>query len=363
MTIGEMHQWFRQTAQEMGMQNVRAILPEQIDMLINTSIKDTIDEVVNRHIGTTNDRVITDNSKLANINALRTLYKVVTIGVKDDNTIDTYANKPYVFGSEELDNSLYFVDFSIRYGVASRAAFEVAYESITTGDEYLAVGSSGANAAFNSYAGSSTESAYNKLATFITGNGGTVKTPAPTKAGSTATLEEAQNARVAALAIAEEAETLYATLPGITRWFPIRVIDDAYLADVLNDWVLAPRMRTPAMVVYAKDNDNVNSQFELYVGENLGDAMASIISTTRMVQIRCSYIKKPNEVHYLSDVGGVNVDCDLPEQLQIPMLKHAVDLYRVSIQGNLFANQENARANQQELARNEQRPVNEGYQS
>ena len=81
MTIAEMHVWFRQYATQMGMQNVRAILPEQIDTLINTSIKDTIDEVVNRNVGTTNDRIITDNAKLANINALRTLYTVKTYTV------------------------------------------------------------------------------------------------------------------------------------------------------------------------------------------------------------------------------------------------------------------------------------------
>ena len=78
MTISEMHVWFRQYAQQMGMQNVRAILPEQIDNLINTAIKDTVDEVINKSVGTTNDRVITDNAKLANVNALRTLYRVKT---------------------------------------------------------------------------------------------------------------------------------------------------------------------------------------------------------------------------------------------------------------------------------------------
>ena len=72
MDLNEMHVWFRQYAQQMGMQNVRAILPEQIDTLINTSIKDTIDEVVRANVGTTNDRVITDNAKLASVNALRT---------------------------------------------------------------------------------------------------------------------------------------------------------------------------------------------------------------------------------------------------------------------------------------------------
>lgn len=361
MTIGEMHNWFRQYAQQMGMQNVRAILPEQIDTLINTSIKDTIDEVINRNIGTTNDRVITDNSKLANINALRTLYKVVTVGVKDGNTINNFVNKPYVFSSEELDNSLYFVDFSIRYGTENRNPFTTGYYYMSKGDDAYAAGNW--DDAFVHYTNPGSPGACVTFTSYITDHGAAPKTAIPTKAGSKATQAEATAAKQASRILSAQAEDIYAGLSGITRWFPIRVIDDAYLADILNDWVLAPRMRTPAMVVYSKDNDNENSQFELYVGENVGEAMEAITSNTRMAQIRCSYIKKPNEVHYLSDVGGVNVDSDLPEQLQIPMLKHAVDLYRVSIQGNLFANQENARANQQELARSEQRPVNEGYQS
>ena len=92
MTIAEMHVWFRQYAQQMGMQNVRAILPEQIDNLINTSTKDTIDEVVNRNVGTTNDRVITDNAKLANINALRTLFRVKIVDVNSKSI--TVSSRP-----------------------------------------------------------------------------------------------------------------------------------------------------------------------------------------------------------------------------------------------------------------------------
>ena len=270
-----MHVWFRQYAQQMGMQNVRAILPEQIDNLINTSIKDTIDEVINKSVGTTNDRVITDNAKLANINALRTLYRVKTYTPSEaSSTINTYANSPYSVSSKTIfssENVLYYVDFSIKYDL-----------------------------------GDSRES----------------------------------------------------------RLFPIRIIDDSYLADVLNDWVLAPRMRTPVMVVYKDDTSSAgdtDSKFEIYIGDN--DSIPSIASTAKIKSIRCSYIKAPKKVAYLSDVGGTNVDCDLPEQLQIPMLKHAVDLYRVSINGSLYSNQQNAQQNQQEIARNNARPDNEGYQS
>ena len=275
MTISEMHVWFRQYAQQMGMQNVRAILPEQIDNLINTAIKDTVDEVINKSVGTTNDRVITDNAKLANINALRTLYRVKTYTPSTDTrTIDTYANIPYSISSKTVfskEDVLYYVDFSIKYDL-----------------------------------GNSRES----------------------------------------------------------RLFPIRIIDDSYLADVLNDWILAPRMRTPVMVVYKDDSSNAgdtDSVFDIYVGDNY--SLSNIASKAKIKSIRCSYIKAPKKVAYLSDVGGTNVDCDLPEQLQIPMLKHAVDLYRVSINGSLYANQQNAQQNQQELVRNNARPDNDGYQS
>ena len=77
MNIADMHIMFRQLAQQMGMQNVRVILPEQIDLLLNTAIVDVVNEIIKRNIAGTNDRVITDNSKIGQINALSTLYKDV----------------------------------------------------------------------------------------------------------------------------------------------------------------------------------------------------------------------------------------------------------------------------------------------
>ena len=278
MTLSEMHAWFRQYAQQMGMQNVRAILPEQIDTLINTSTKDTIDEIINRNVGTTNDRVITDNAKLANINALRTLYKVKEYTVPSSPSVANYKTLPLILESTTVlgtnNKALYFVDFSVRY----------------------------------------------------------VK-------GSTT-----------------------------TRWFPIRIIDDAYLADVLNDWVLSPRLRTPVMVIYSNPSvggDTVidNSRLEIYFGENDSEGINALTSSLTISEIRMSYIKQPNKVTYVNDIGGSNVESDLPDQLQIPMLKHAVDLYRASIQGSLFASQQQGQEQQRENVRNNARPDNEGYQS
>lgn len=336
MNIPEMHVWFRQYAQQMGMQNVRAILPEQIDTLLNTSIKDIVDEVVNRNVGTTNDRIITDNVKLANINALRTLYKVKTVTIGDTSPVSSYSNKAFNFNSEAIGETLYYVDFSIRYSDNLRVTSGAAtIDALRTA---LSTAKSNYDEALEAYNEDKTDE----------------------------DKQSALNSAKIALdtALKNLAEGIEDT--GLTRWFPIRIIDDSYLADVLNDWVLAPRMRTPAMVVYAKEDSNVHSEFEVYVGENDSDSMAFVANNKYIAQIRCSYIKKPNTVKYVSDITGNisdNINSDLPEQLQIPMLKHAVDLYRASIQGSLFAQQQNNQTNQQEVARNNARPDNEGYQS
>lgn len=354
MTISEMHVWFRQYAQQMGMQNVRAILPEQIDNLINTSIKDTIDEVINKSVGTTNDKIITDNSKLASINALRTLYKVKTIFWHEDKNIADYGNTPCTINSKDINNDiLYYVDFSIRYTepLPDPADFNIEnIQYITLQLPYESVYKN--NLIYYSY-----------LLNMIRQGKGNDENPYKDNhpLSMFGTVQEAFNALIPRLDM---------QIRGMktTKWFPIRIIDDSYLADVLNDWVLSPRLRSPVMVIYATDYDISPSStgatsFEIYLGENDSDSLKNIISNKYIAQLRCSYIKKPAEVQYLSDVGGDNINCDLPEQLQIPMLKHAVDLYRISVQGSLYANQQNAQQANNENVRNNARPENEGYQS
>ena len=117
MKIAQMHIWFREHAQMMGMQNNRAILPEQIDNLINTSSMDVVSEIVNQNVGITSENVIANNGKLATINSLRTLYKVGS-KVFDGNRISAYAepSDPFTFRTEDLDiDALYYSDFAIRY--------------------------------------------------------------------------------------------------------------------------------------------------------------------------------------------------------------------------------------------------------
>ncbi len=114
-----MHIWFRMYAQQMGMQNVRGILPEQIDLCINTSISDITSELVRDSISFKKDKEAT-NPKLYQINNLRNLYKVEekslstkgASGSEDKITYDSSVNKVTV----PLDSTIFYVlDFSIRY--------------------------------------------------------------------------------------------------------------------------------------------------------------------------------------------------------------------------------------------------------
>ena len=282
MTIADMHIAFRQYAQQMGMQNVRAILPEQIDILLNQSITDTVNQLIRENIGITNDRVVTDNSKIGQINAFRTLYDVkevtITIG-----TNFTYAAANRLQGLIKHTNAdptqedsvfgkyMFLVDMSINYTA-------VGSESITT------------------------------------------------------------------------------------AWYPVRIIDSAYLSDTLNDFVLKNRFRSPIACIYKNDT------LELYIDKFKAGAspqveISSGASTITLTpnKLRIDLVKYPAVVKFVEDISeGASVDCDLPDSMHGDIVKHAVDLYRVAVNGSLQASQEAEQAQQRENVRNNYR--NEGNQ-
>jgi hypothetical protein len=138
-----------------------------------------------------------------------------------------------------------------------------------------------------------------------------------------------------------------------SNYFPVRLVEDAYLADILNDFVLKPRLRTPIVVVYG---DNI----DLYIESFKKNGTTYTLNENLVpYKFRISYIAKPNVVAYKEDITGNpndNVNCDLPEYLHEEILKHAVDLYRASITGTVLGQQEQMRQQQQEIARNEGNP-------
>lgn len=295
MTIKKMHVYFRQFAQQMGMQNVRAILPEQIDILLNTSIIDTTNQLIALHIGATNDRVITDNTKLGQINAFQTLYRVEEIPMyyvyAEDgrptgyfsfnpafSKIGRLTNNPKyntVSIPKKLPEALFITDFSISYKKASKGF--------------------------------------------------------PSTGGIPIFEENAFE----------------------TNYFPVRLIDDAYLADTLNDFILKPSLRSPIIVTYNKD------VYDIYIDTFTEGANGyTLINNLLPYNLRFSYIAQPATVKYGEDLLEDNIDCDLPESMHIDIVKHAVDLYRVAVSNSLYSSGQQENAQQRENTRNNYR--NEG---
>lgn len=266
MDISEMHQMFRQYAQQMGMQNVRAILPEQIDLLINNSISDTINQVITQNIGITNDRVISDASKLNQVNALKSLYKVWK-GSIADVTIKGKEKTSYII------------------------SFQLPLNNFKTTGSYTDDGNSSTAISF---------------------------------------------------LYMVDLSINYKKSDFVTNVFPVRIVDDQFVADVVNDFVLAPTMRSPVASIH----DNL---VELYIDKadaKPEDRQPFTFKGVSINELRLSYIAKPAVVRFAEDVDGTNVDCDLPEYMHVDIVKHAVELYQIAKSGSLAAAQQ-AQQNQQ----------------
>lgn len=266
MDISEMHQMFRQYAQQMGMQNVRAFLPEQIDLLINNSISDTVNQVITQNIGISNDRVISDASKLNQVNALKSLYKVWKGSIADVT----------IKGKEKTS---YIISFQLP---------------------------------LNNF-----------------------------KTTGTYTDDENSSTAISFLYIVDLSIN-YKKSDFVTNVFPVRIVDDQFVADVVNDFVLAPTMRSPVASIH----DNL---VELYIDKADAKPENSQPFTFKGVSInelRFSYIAKPAVVRFAEDVDGTNVNCDLPEYMHVDIVKHAVELYQIAKSGSLAAAQQ-AQQNQQ----------------
>ena len=298
MTTAEMHQMFRNYAQQMGMQNVRAILPSQIDLLLNNSISDTVNQVIAQNIGSTSDRVITDNSKLNQVNALKSLYKVWKAKVKLPAAKTNYIAS-YIL---PLNN----------FGIAS----EDKDSTIKKGDNVYGTAGSADN-------GKPTKIEYFFLVDlsidYVKANGGSSFT---------------------------------------TDIFPIRLVDDQYLADVVNDFVMAPSLRSPVATIH----DNT---IELYIDKPDANTKTTpdaykFGGGLEVNEIRLSYIGKPGIVRFNEDIGGTDVDCELPESMHVDIVKHAVDLYRTALNGGIVGAQGAQQQQQRENVRNNAR--DEGYE-
>lgn len=332
MTIAEMHINFRQYAQQMGMQNVRAILPEQIDILLNQSITDTVNQLIRENIGVTNDRVVTDNSKIGQINAFRTLYKVKEIPISFANQYLKTTTTITTEGGEEITNVVEEI-----VSIAGQDS-DITEGNVRTIIKYTALGS---------------------LFTYSTQDrlSGKIKHVGTQEAN-------VNDALFGTYMFFVDMSINYTAVGNetiLTAWYPVRIVDDAYLSDTLNDFILKNRFRSPVGVIYD------NNTLELYIDKfDAGNNPVITISSGSNVKLtpkslRISTVQKPKIVRYTEDISeGSSIDCDLPESMHGDIVKHAVDLYRVAVNGSLQASQDAEQAQQRENVRNNYR--NEGNQ-
>ena len=423
MNISDMHVWFRQYAQQMGMQNVRAILPEQIDILINTSITDTVNQIIRENVGITNDRVITDNSKIGQINALKHLYKVKEIkyqtrpttyfivgpstsllaGAKvtlstsktrdDINTIrlsfnNVYIDVPYSLVSHSTTSSFskelqdYITNEFTKKGIniiENTCGIRISNYDTSVVGVYLALYVREGNDVGeitihllddnNVTIGTLTKSTIDEDETLgkyvITERGyySNFNFEDKNRYNGLITLKDGLQDYLFlvdfSIDYADASTGLGKDIQYLDNFksnlFPIRLIDDAYLADTLNDFILKPRLRSPIAII-------VNNNLQIYLGKLNGNATTGYFLDNNLVPdvIRVAYIAKPAIVKYSEDINGQNVDCDLPDYMHVDILKHAVDLYRTAISGGIAASQASEQAQNRENARNNYR--DEGYQ-
>ena len=143
-----------------------------------------------------------------------------------------------------------------------------------------------------------------------------------------------------------------------TNIFPIRLVDDQYLADVVNDFVMAPSLRSPVATIH--DNN-----IELYIDKPDANTKSTPAAYKfggglEVNEIRLSYIGKPGIVKFNEDIGGTDVDCELPESMHVDIVNHAVDLYRTSLNCGIVGAQGAQQQQQRENVRNNAR--DEGYE-
>ena len=86
MNIQEMHNVFRTLGQQMGIQLIRGILPESIDVFINNVINDTVRNELLTGVHTAiQDSVNTQASTMSPINKFRTLYRTTRYSIDVNN--------------------------------------------------------------------------------------------------------------------------------------------------------------------------------------------------------------------------------------------------------------------------------------
>lgn len=112
MDIVEMHREFRVLGQQMGLQLVRAILPESIDTYLNNCIVEWVRKRIAANVDSIyNDRVTIQRNGVDPVNGVRTLFKskkITAIGSVGDNG-------SYLVTLQSVDDVMFYTSFDVNY--------------------------------------------------------------------------------------------------------------------------------------------------------------------------------------------------------------------------------------------------------
>lgn len=142
MTIQEMHTAFRIFGQQMGMQEIRGILPESIDAFLNAAILEKVrTELAQSNLYNSKLDANNKGNTMSNINILRNLYKTSTYKITTSNPTEL-SNGIYKFivptinVTVTVDTGEYLIDPMMYLGVSiSYTDNKVGYCRIVAEDE------------------------------------------------------------------------------------------------------------------------------------------------------------------------------------------------------------------------------------
>lgn len=250
MDIVQMHSAVRKLTQQMGMQHVRVIFPEDIDELLNMAISEIINNELAIKANESASRNLPSNIKIGQINALNTLYEVFTFDI--NGTAKPLTDVNLATGHLMLNPDFVLPSARMYY------AATINYRKDSTSDS--------------------------------------------------------------------------------TDWFPIRIIEDAYLGNTNADYLIRPNFKSPVMTI---KHGTKNITFELYMGELNKDRTISN-NGYELNKLRLSYIKNPARVAIGCQDGKDRVDCDLPEYMHERIVSAAAQLWINSVMFNKSTMREEA---------------------
>lgn len=283
MNIQEMHSAFRTIGQQMGLQLVRGILPESIDVFLNNVIQEKVQQELT--VGTrtvVQETVDTQASTMGTINILRDLYRTdrfavsYPVSISKDNIVQGQGGNVV-----KWDRSFEFEGYA-----------NVDYYNPENGYHEYLIPTKDSTFTFWVYSEQDSkwgDFKYNGTIDAMMYLGVSLEYP-ETKRGNAV---------------------------------PCRMIGADVIETTLRDFCNGASKDSPIVSLVSKTiNDKNQIYLQIYTNSK----------ETIFKSINIKYIKKPNHVKYDVDLANC-VNCDLPEYCHYEIVERAVQKYKIAIGG------------------------------